>query len=93
VNAVDGQDGKTAWELADEVKDASKKAEEEAKKKAETKRKEEAAAKQKAAAEAKVATPHSALLDPQRQQRFRGSLTVYMYLCTYTYMYMYVDIC
>jgi ankyrin repeat protein len=26
VNAVDGQDGKTVWELADEVKDASKKA-------------------------------------------------------------------
>jgi len=64
-----------------------------AKAEAETKRKEEAAAKQKAAAEAKVATPHSALLDPQRQQRFRGSLTVYMYLWTYTYMYMYVGIC
>ena len=51
-----------------------------AKAEAETKRKEEAAAKQKAAAEAKVATQHSALLDPQRQQRFRGSLTVYMYV-------------
>ena len=25
VNAVDGQGGKTAWELADEVKDAGKK--------------------------------------------------------------------